>query len=83
MVSLTEHLMLCCRSSSGCNTNARTLSFGAILQGADLANAFMGGRADFKNGTLADKRLEPKELLMQYENLGKHLLFHSLAPRSW
>lgn len=27
----------------------------AILQGADLANAFMGGRTDFANGTLADK----------------------------
>lgn len=29
----------------------------AILQGADLANAFMGGRADFMNGTLEDKKL--------------------------
>ncbi|MBR1972109.1 MAG: class II fructose-bisphosphate aldolase family protein [Oscillospiraceae bacterium] len=28
----------------------------AILQGADLANAFMGGRADFANGTLEDKK---------------------------
>lgn len=27
----------------------------AILQGADLANAFMGGRIDFLNGTLDDK----------------------------
>ncbi len=27
----------------------------AILQGADLANAFMGGRADFANGTAEDK----------------------------
>ena len=27
----------------------------AILQGADLANAFMGGRVDFANGTLEDK----------------------------
>ncbi len=27
----------------------------AILQGADLANAFMGGRADFLNGTVEDK----------------------------
>ncbi len=27
----------------------------AILQGADLANAFMGGRADFANGTVEDK----------------------------
>ena len=28
----------------------------AILQGADLANAFMGGRVDFANGTLEDKK---------------------------
>lgn len=28
----------------------------AILQGADLANAFMGGRTDFANGTVADKQ---------------------------
>lgn len=27
----------------------------AIIQGADLANAFMGGRTDFMNGTLEDK----------------------------
>ena len=27
-----------------------------IIQGADLANAFMGGRTDFANGTLEDKR---------------------------
>ena len=27
----------------------------AILQGADLANAFMGGRVDFLNGTVEDK----------------------------
>ena len=27
----------------------------AILQGADLANAFMGGRTDFMNGTVEDK----------------------------
>ncbi|WP_412447461.1 class II fructose-bisphosphate aldolase [Ruthenibacterium lactatiformans] len=27
----------------------------AILQGADLANAFMGGRPDFMNGTVEDK----------------------------
>lgn len=29
----------------------------AIIQGADLANAFMGGRTDFVNGTLEDKKL--------------------------
>lgn len=28
----------------------------AILQGADLANAFMGGRTDFIHGTVADKQ---------------------------
>lgn len=28
----------------------------AILQGADLANGFMGGRVDFMNATLEDKR---------------------------
>jgi len=27
----------------------------AIIQGADLANAFMGGRGDFMNGTVEDK----------------------------
>ena len=27
----------------------------AILQGADLANGFMGGRTDFMNATLEDK----------------------------
>ena len=26
-----------------------------IIQGADLANAFMGGRSDFMNGTVEDK----------------------------
>ena len=29
----------------------------AIIQGAELACAFMGGRPDFANGTLADKRI--------------------------
>ena len=29
----------------------------AIIQGADLANAFMGGRTDFANGTLEDKKI--------------------------
>ena len=28
----------------------------AIIQGADLANAFMGGRTDFANGTIEDKK---------------------------
>lgn len=34
----------------------------AILQGADLANAFMGGRADFMNGTIDDKRIGAKRI---------------------
>ena len=29
----------------------------AIIQGADLANAFMGGRTDFANGTLEEKKV--------------------------
>ena len=28
----------------------------AIIQGADLANGFMGGRTDFQNATLEDKK---------------------------
>lgn len=34
----------------------------AILQGADLANAFMGGRTDFLNGTVEDKRKGAKNI---------------------
>ncbi len=34
----------------------------AILQGADLANAFMGGRADFANGTVEDKIVGAKNI---------------------
>jgi fructose-bisphosphate aldolase class II len=34
----------------------------AILQGADLANAFMGGRADFLNGTVEDKKIGAKRI---------------------
>lgn len=34
----------------------------AVLQGADLANAFMGGRADFMNGTVEDKRIGAKRI---------------------
>lgn len=34
----------------------------AILQGADLANAFMGGRADFMNGTIEDKKKGAKRI---------------------
>lgn len=38
------------------------LRSGAILQGADLANAFMGGRTDFMNGTIEDKRIGAKRI---------------------
>jgi fructose-bisphosphate aldolase class II len=34
----------------------RMLGSPAILQGADLANGFMGGRMDFQNSTLEDKK---------------------------
>lgn len=34
----------------------------AILQGADLANGFMGGRADFMNATLEDKKIGARNI---------------------
>ena len=34
----------------------------AILQGADLANGFMGGRCDFMNATLEDKKAGAKNI---------------------
>lgn len=34
----------------------------AIMQGADLANAFMGGRTDFLNGTIEDKQVGAKRI---------------------
>ena len=34
----------------------------AIIQGADLANAFMGGRIDFANGTIEDKKTGAKNI---------------------
>jgi fructose-bisphosphate aldolase class II len=34
----------------------------AILQGADLANGFMGGRVDFMNATLEDKRIGARNI---------------------
>ena len=34
----------------------------AILQGADLANGFMGGRVDFANATLEDKKIGAKNI---------------------
>lgn len=43
----------------------------AILQGADLANAFMGGRADFMNGTVEDKRLGARRIMDAVRAAGK------------
>ena len=34
----------------------------AILQGADLANGFMGGKVDFLNSTIEDKRIGAKNI---------------------
>lgn len=34
----------------------------AIIQGADLANGFMGGRTDFMNATLEDKKIGAKNI---------------------
>ncbi len=42
----------------------------AILQGADLANAFMGGRADFMNGTVEDKRLGARRIMDAVRSAG-------------
>ncbi len=42
----------------------------AILQGADLANAFMGGRADFLNGTLEDKKTGAKNIASAVKKYG-------------
>ena len=37
----------------------------AILQGADLANGFMGGRTDFQNATLEDKKIGAKRNMLR------------------
>lgn len=42
----------------------------AILQGADLANAFMGGKADFMKGTLEDKKIGAKRIADAVKNFG-------------
>lgn len=44
----------------------------AILQGADLANAFMGGRADFMNGTVEDKKLGAKRIADAVKKYGEN-----------
>lgn len=42
----------------------------AILQGADLANGFMGGRTDFMNATLEDKREGAKNIAAAVKEFG-------------
>ena len=42
----------------------------AILQGADLANGFMGGRTDFANATLEDKKAGAKNIAAAVKKYG-------------
>jgi fructose-bisphosphate aldolase class II len=42
----------------------------AILQGADLANGFMGGRTDFTNATLEDKKIGAKNIATAVKKYG-------------
>ena len=44
----------------------------AILQGADLANAFMGGRVDFANGTLEDKKVGARRIADAVRKYGEN-----------
>ena len=44
----------------------------AIIQGADLANAFMGGRADFANGTLEDKKIGANNIANAVKKYGQN-----------
>lgn len=43
----------------------------AILQGADLANGFMGGRTDFMNATLEDKRVGARNIAAAVRQYGE------------
>lgn len=43
----------------------------AILQGADLANGFMGGRTDFMNATLEDKRIGARNIAAAVRQYGE------------
>ena len=43
----------------------------AILQGADLANGFMGGRTDFMNATLEDKKAGAKNIAAAVKRYGE------------
>ena len=44
----------------------------AIIQGADLANAFMGGRTEFANGTLEDKKVGANNIANAVKKYGEH-----------
>lgn len=44
----------------------------AILQGADLANGFMGGKADFLNATLEDKKIGAKNIAAAVRKFGEN-----------
>jgi len=44
----------------------------AILQGADLANGFMGGRTDFMNSTLKDKKTGAKKIADAVKKYGEN-----------
>ena len=44
----------------------------AILQGADLANGFMGGRGDFLNATLEDKKRGARNIAAAVRKYGEH-----------
>lgn len=44
----------------------------AILQGADLANGFMGGRGDFMNATLEDKKKGAKNIAAAVRKYGEN-----------
>lgn len=43
----------------------------AILQGADLANGFMGGRTDFANATLEDKKIGARNIAAAVRKYGE------------
>ncbi len=44
----------------------------AILQGADLANGFMGGRTDFMNATLEDKKIGARNIAAAVKKYGEN-----------
>ncbi len=44
----------------------------AIIQGADLANGFMGGRTDFMNATLEDKKIGARNIANAVKKFGSN-----------